>query len=108
MLRSSIQVIDLPGSQAASVGPSAVYGAIHEFGGVINIGARSWRGGFTKAKKQGKNKTNLSSYRKRHSIGGASIRMPARPYMRPALAKHRGEVRNAIIRSLIKGLALKT
>jgi phage gpG-like protein len=108
MLRSSIQVIDKPSQTAAAVGPSAVYGAIHEFGGTINMPARSWRGGFTRSRKKLSDKqTNLHGYMRRHTRGGYVIHMPARPYMRPALAKHRAEVNRQIIRSLLRDLGLK-
>jgi phage gpG-like protein len=109
MLRSSIQVIDKPQQQAAAVGPSAVYGAIHEFGGTINMPARSWRGGFTRSRKKrlSDKQTRLHAYVKRHTRGGYVIHMPARPYMRPALAKHRAEVNRQIIRSLLRDLGLK-
>jgi len=108
MLRSSIQVVDKPAQTAAAVGPSAVYGAIHEFGGTINMPARSWRGGFTRSRKKLSDKqTNLHGYMRRHTRGGYVIHMPARPYMRPALAKHRAEVNRQIIRSLLRDLGLK-
>lgn len=108
-LRSSIQVVDMPERSAARVGPSTGYGAIHEFGGTITIGARSWVGGFVADRKRSKpNKsTRLRGYRARHSIGGGVINMPARPYMRPALHNHMPEVRRVIVQTLIKGLALK-
>lgn len=106
-LRSSIQVTPRPEDTAALVGPSVKYGAIHEFGGTINVGARSWRGGFRKASKQRKSdRTKLGSYVRRHSIGAYTIRIPPRPYMRPAFHKHVPAIRRAMMRSLIKDLAL--
>lgn len=106
-LRSSIQVTPAPALHGALVGPSVVYGAIHEFGGEIKMGARSWMGGFTRSSKRSKGRTNLGSYRRRHSIQAHVIRIPPRPYMRPAFYNHQLPVKKAMMRELIIGLGLQ-
>lgn len=102
-LRSSI-TYKVAGVGIAVAGPTSDYGGIHEFGGTINMGARSWRGGFTQSSKKSKTKTNLHQYVKRHTIGAYQIKIPARPYMGPALANHLREVREAVVKQITRVL----
>ena len=104
-LRSSITV-KVAGVGVAVTGPTAVYGGIHEFGGTISIGGRSWRGGFQKSSKRAKARTILARYVKRHTVGAYAVRMPARPYMRPAWEGHKAEVRATVVREIKRALAL--
>ena len=67
-------------SAEADVGPTAVYGRIHELGGIITAKAGGWL---------------------RFMVGGqwvtvASVHIPARPYLRPAVDENMDAIGQAI------------
>lgn len=104
MLRDSIRSESGPHG-VAYVGPTAVYGAIHEFGGTIQQRAMTRLAGgrriaVSKLLKSGKYSTKQTV--RAHERGGYSITMPARPYLRPAYQKHEREVKNAMVEAIIK------
>jgi phage gpG-like protein len=111
-LRGSIRTENGPPG-VAYVGPTAVYGAIHEFGGTIQQRAMTRLAGgrriaVAKLLKSGKYSTKQTvraTQRVRaHERGAYAIHMPARPYLRPAFQKHEREIQDAMIRRIIRGL----
>ena len=90
-LKSSIHHEEA-GAGRAVVGPAVKYGAIHEFGGgraqATTVRAHT-RGGFTV---------------RAHARKAYDMNMPARPYLRPALADHIPQVRAAMMKSIEKSL----
>jgi len=85
-LRRGITVIPRPHELAAEVGPQAVYGAIHEFGGTIvprNAQALAFWSSPGKLKGgAGKNVGAASVL-----VITKSVTIPKRPYLKPALDK---------------------
>jgi HK97 gp10 family phage protein len=76
-------------SALVHVGPSAVYGAIQEFGGVVRpLHAKmlSW--------------LNEAGER----IFAKMVSLPARPYLRPAVDEHRDQIAEAISHQIEKGI----
>ncbi len=106
-LRSSITIAD-EGPLSVAIGPTVVYGAIHEFGGTITRGAHS-RLATTrlvgKVFKIGKERFREVQSVKAHEVSGGTINMPARPYLRPALAKQRGRIIEIIREALADAVA---
>ena len=84
------------GAGRAVVGPTAKYGAIHEFGGgraqatTVRAHTRQTRWGVVQVKA--------------HARAEYDMNMPARPYLRPALADHLMEVRAVMMKSIEKSL----
>jgi HK97 gp10 family phage protein len=104
-LRSSITIRN-EGPLSVAIGPTVVYGAIHEFGGTITQGARSYLGGVQQGKMTGgKHARQKIRIVKAFSSGGGVINMPARPYLRPALAKQRERVVEIIREHLANAVA---
>ena len=106
-LRSSITIAD-EGELSVAIGPTVVYGAIHEFGGDIQQRARSRLASTRlvgKVFKIGKERFRTIQNVKAHTIGGGTIHMPARPYLRPALAKQRGRIIEIIQEALADAVA---
>ncbi len=106
-LRSSITIAD-EGPLSVAIGPTVVYGAIHEFGGTITRGAHS-RLATTrlvgKVFKIGKERFREVQSVKAHEVSGGTINMPARPYLRPALAKQRRRIIEIIQEALADAVA---
>jgi phage gpG-like protein len=107
VLRSSISIAD-EGELAVAIGPTVVYGAIHEFGGDIPQGAWS-RLASTRLVgpvfKIGKERFRTVQDVKAHEVSAHTIHMPARPYLRPALAKQRGRIIEIIQEALANAVA---
>jgi phage gpG-like protein len=93
MLRSSIRTAPITGG--AAVGPTAVYGRIHELGGTTGartITARNAR--FLRFKGADGN------WLFRRSVHHPGSKIPARPYLRPAIENHLSEVGKAVYDSI--------
>jgi phage gpG-like protein len=111
-LRSSIRVVAQP--LAALVGPTVKYGAIHEFGGTITQGARSRRASsrnlgnlMGKVTVDGKVRRRVVGHKiamvRAYSIGGAVIRIPPRPYLRPAYEHNIAKIQETMIQAMRAG-----
>jgi phage gpG-like protein len=72
----------------ASVGPTVIYGRIHELGGIIRP---------AKAKA-------LRFQVDGHWVAARSVHIPARPYLRPAVDEHQDEILDAVRYQLEKAL----
>jgi len=88
------------GRGRAAVGPTAKYGAIHEFGGRTGPHTISAR----KAKALRFMVGGKVIYRKSVQHPGSNI--PPRPYLRPAFEGHRAEVLRIMVNSLAKSLGV--
>ena len=95
-LRGSIHA-EKAGVGRAVYGATPEYAAIHEFGGEIRHSAMSR---LASTRMVGKRKQSV----RRHERKAYTITMPARPYLRPALADHIGEVRAVMLKSIEKSL----
>ena len=85
--------VEVEGNTAkAEIGPQAVYGRIHELGGVIRP---------TRAKM-----LHWIGTDGKHHFAKA-VHMPARPYLRPAIADHEDEIKHAIEITVANYLASK-
>lgn len=84
-LRSQI-TFRLEGDDAVAVGSNRKYAAIHQFGGTIEIAARSRQAYFRRDAKTNEVgrlfvKKERSNFAQRVTIGAYKITMPARPYL---------------------------
>ena len=106
-LRASIRS-EAAGRGRAAVGPTAKYGAIHEFGGTIDIPAMSRLSSIRKlsvSNRRGRGAHSRIATVRRHTRSAYTITMPARPYLRPAFEKHRETVRRAMVKRLQAALS---
>jgi len=81
------------GDTAVLVGTNVEYAPIHEFGGVIKAKAGGWL----------RFQTKDGSW---HSV--KAVHMPARPFVRPAVDEHKGDVSEAVGESLKASIARHT
>lgn len=97
-LRASIRS-EVIGVGRAAVGPTAVYGGIHEFGGRTPAHTITAK----KAKALRFMIGGKVIFRRKVQHPGSNI--PARPYLRPAFEKHIAKVRDIMLDSLAKSLS---
>ena len=90
-LRRSITVQYVQSGLTAHIGPNVVYAAIHEFGGTI----------VPKTANYLRFKTKDGAW---HTVSKVTI--PARPYMRPALAEEQPRFGGIMANTLLEGIGL--
>lgn len=83
--RLAASIVPFSGADFAQVGTNAVYAAIHQLGGDIQIAARSQQAYFHMNKRGeiGNRfvKKGLSNFAQWHTRGAHTVHMPARPYL---------------------------
>lgn len=105
-LRASLTTQPL-GPGRVAVGTASVYGRIHEFGGVIKPKTKPWLVFFIPSA-EGRANTSLS---RRQTRGGVWVRtkqvkIPARPYLGPALEHQQPAIRRKLeqaVEALLRG-----
>jgi len=116
-LRQSIQTAVEDGGQRGRIGTNVEYGAIHEFGGTTKPHVITARGkrlrfvssrfiGPVKLTKKGKlaKKQTAGSVVFASKVNHPGSTMPARPFLRPALAESQEEIKALLLAGLTEAL----